>query len=37
MADRVVVMREGAISGELTGTDITEEQIVRLATQSLAA
>jgi len=37
MADRVVVMREGAITGELTGPDITEQQIMHLATQTRAA
>ncbi|WP_119273526.1 sugar ABC transporter ATP-binding protein [Taklimakanibacter deserti] len=33
MADRVVVMREGLISGELEGAAITEEAILSLATQ----
>jgi ribose transport system ATP-binding protein len=33
MADKVVVMREGAISGELSGPAITEEAIMSLATQ----
>lgn len=32
MCDRVVVMREGVITGELTGEDISEESIMRLAT-----
>jgi ribose transport system ATP-binding protein len=32
MADRVIVMREGLITGELDGTDVTEESIMRLAT-----
>ena len=32
MCDRVVVMREGAITGELSGGDISEESIMRLAT-----
>jgi ribose transport system ATP-binding protein len=31
MADRVAVMRAGRISGELSGDDITEENIMRLA------
>lgn len=31
LADRVLVMREGRIGGELQGADISEEQIVRLA------
>jgi ribose transport system ATP-binding protein len=34
MADRVYVMRDGRISGELTGTDISEQAIMSLATQS---
>lgn len=33
MADRVVVMREGVVSGELSGADISEEAIMSLATQ----
>ena len=33
MADRVVVMREGVISGTLSGESITEEAIMSLATQ----
>ncbi|MDZ4394792.1 sugar ABC transporter ATP-binding protein [Cypionkella sp.] len=37
MADRVVVMREGVITGELSGVDVTEERIMQLATQHLAA
>jgi ribose transport system ATP-binding protein len=32
MADRVIVMREGQITGELDGTDVTEESIMHLAT-----
>ena len=32
MADRVIVMREGQVSGELDGTDVTEEGIMNLAT-----
>jgi len=31
LADRVLVMRDGRMGGELQGDDITEEQIVRLA------
>lgn len=31
LADRVLVMRSGGVAGELTGTDITEDKIVRLA------
>lgn len=37
MADRVVVMRDGSITGELSGADITEEKIMHLATQRHAA
>jgi ABC-type sugar transport system ATPase subunit len=32
MADRVIVMREGQVSGELDGPDVTEEGIMNLAT-----
>ena len=32
MADRVIVMREGQITGELDGADVTEESIMHLAT-----
>jgi ribose transport system ATP-binding protein/L-arabinose transport system ATP-binding protein len=31
LADRVLVMREGRISGELTGSDITEVRIIELS------
>jgi ribose transport system ATP-binding protein len=31
LADRVVVMREGHLTGELTGTDITEARIIELS------
>ena len=34
MSDRVLVMREGRISGELTGRRLTEHDIMRLATAS---
>ena len=34
LADRVVVMHEGAIFGEVCGADITEQNIMRLATGS---
>jgi ABC-type sugar transport system ATPase subunit len=37
MADRVIVMREGRITGELTGRDATEESIMHLATSEPAA
>ena len=31
LADRVLVMREGRLSGELTGADITEARIIELS------
>ena len=31
LADRVLVMREGRLSGELTGVDITEARIIELS------
>jgi ribose transport system ATP-binding protein len=34
ICDRVLVMREGAITGELAGADITQEAIMRLATDT---
>jgi ABC-type sugar transport system ATPase subunit len=37
MADRVIVMREGRITGELQGQDATEENIMHLATTERAA
>lgn len=37
MADRVIVMRQGRIAGELTGSDVTEESIMHLATSEHAA
>jgi ABC-type sugar transport system ATPase subunit len=37
MADRVVVMREGRVTGELSGQDATEESIMHLATSERAA
>ena len=37
MADRVIVMREGRVTGELTGGDVTEESIMHLATSERAA
>jgi ABC-type sugar transport system ATPase subunit len=33
MSDRVVVMSEGRITGELVGGDISETNIMRLAAQ----
>ena len=32
MCDRVLVMREGMLAGELAGNDATEEAIMALAT-----
>lgn len=37
MADRVIVMREGAITGELRGGEISEAEIMSLATRAAAA
>jgi ABC-type sugar transport system ATPase subunit len=37
MADRVIVMREGGITGELQGANISEESIMHLATIERAA
>src|SRR5262249_21914175 len=37
MADRVIVMREGRITGELPGDEATEEGIMHLATSERAA
>ncbi|MCJ7683117.1 MAG: ABC transporter ATP-binding protein, partial [Desulfobacteraceae bacterium] len=34
MCDRVLVMREGWITGELEGIDISEENVMHLATLS---
>ncbi len=36
MSERVVVMREGVVTGELGPEDITEEAVVELATRRLA-
>ena len=33
LADRVLVMREGRVTGELTGADITEARIIELSYQ----
>jgi ABC-type sugar transport system ATPase subunit len=35
LADRIVVMRDGRISGELTGAEATEEKVMKLATRSV--
>jgi ribose transport system ATP-binding protein len=37
VCDRVLVMREGWLSGELAGERITQENIMALATQAQAA
>jgi ribose transport system ATP-binding protein len=37
MADRVIVMREGRVTGELAGPEATEESIMHLATSEAAA
>jgi ABC-type sugar transport system ATPase subunit len=37
MADRVIVMREGRVAGELQGEEATEESIMHLATSECAA
>lgn len=37
LADRVFVMREGVITGELRGQDIDEQRIIQLATQKRAS
>lgn len=37
LADRVYVMREGVISGELSSGEIDEQRIIQLATQKRAS
>jgi ABC-type sugar transport system ATPase subunit len=37
LADRVIVMREGAVAGELPATGSTEEDVLRLASPGAAA
>jgi ABC-type sugar transport system ATPase subunit len=37
MADRVIVMREGRVTGELASHEATEESIMHLATSERAA
>jgi rhamnose transport system ATP-binding protein len=37
LADRIVVMREGGIQGQLAGADATEEAVMRLATHEMAS
>lgn len=36
MSDRVLVMKEGRINGEIHGSDISQERILKLATDDLA-
>jgi ABC-type sugar transport system ATPase subunit len=36
LADRILVMREGRLMGELTGATATDDQVMRLATQHSA-
>jgi rhamnose transport system ATP-binding protein len=36
LADRILVMREGTIQGELSGADASEEAVMRLATHEVA-
>jgi ABC-type uncharacterized transport system ATPase subunit len=36
LADRIVVMREGQIQGQLAGRDATEESVMHLATHEAA-
>jgi ribose transport system ATP-binding protein len=36
LADRIIVMSQGRIAGELTGADATEERIIHLASDTLA-
>ena len=35
LADRIVVMREGRLRGELAGAEATEESVMRLATHEV--
>ena len=37
MADRVIVMREGRLTGELAGVEVTEQNIMHLATSEAPA
>lgn len=36
MSDRIIVMREGYITGELDYTEATEESVMNLATKEIA-
>ena len=37
LADRILVMREGRIQGQLEGADATEESVMHLATHEVVA
>jgi len=37
MSDRVIVMREGVITGELQASDVTEQSVMKLATKEAVA
>jgi ABC-type uncharacterized transport system ATPase subunit len=37
LADRIIVMREGHIQGQLAGADATEEAVMRMATHEGAS
>ena len=37
LSDRILVMREGRLTGQLDGEGATEEQVMRLATEAVAA
>jgi ribose transport system ATP-binding protein len=37
MADRVIVMHEGRMTGELAGVEVTEQNIMHLATSEAPA
>ena len=37
LADRIIVMKEGRIEGELAGADVTEEAVMHLATHEAVA
>ena len=37
LADRIIVMREGHLQGQLAGLGATEETVMRLATHELAS
>jgi len=37
LADRILVMKEGELQGELTGATATEEDVMRLATETVRA